>query len=43
MSPKEAGVNIVYVRKTSLATPRGSGVRCDNTLITMSMDQIQHV
>ena len=27
----EAGVNIVSVRRTSLATPMGSGVRCKTT------------
>jgi hypothetical protein len=30
-SPEEAGVNRVYVRKTSLATPKGNGVRCRTT------------
>ena len=27
----EAGVNIVCVRRKSLTTPRGSGVRCKTT------------
>ena len=27
-SSEEAGVNRVYVRKTSLATPKGNDVRC---------------
>ena len=30
-SPEEAGVNRVYVRKTSLATPKGNGIRCKTT------------
>ena len=30
-SPEEAIVNRVYVRKTSLATPKGNGVRCRTT------------
>jgi hypothetical protein len=42
-SPKEAGVNKVYVRKTSLATPKDNDVRCKLTCAIYKSSVVHNV